>query len=229
VASALAEQGLRVAVARHSNVSAAEATANEIARKGGEAKPARLDQSSAKGVAAGVAEVEATLGPVDTVVAAAVAWPEPGPEDWDSITQGLVTNVVGSVVCVEQVLPGMRNRGWGRVVVISTDLVDRPLPIGTAYPAAKGALEAAARVWALREAPKGILTNVVRPGFTLTEKVLRTPCLGHEAVEAEAARTPTGRICTPADVANVVAFLATDRNSHVNGETMSVGGGRALT
>lgn len=115
------------------------------------------------------------------------------------------------------------------MVTISTDLVDQPMPATAAYTAAKGGLEAATRVWAVREARHGVLCNVVRPGFTLTDKVLRTPGLGQPAVDAEAARTPTARICTPQDVAQVVAFLATDTNTHINGQTVSVGGGRELS
>ncbi|WP_281178571.1 SDR family NAD(P)-dependent oxidoreductase [Streptosporangium amethystogenes] len=138
-------------------------------------------------------------------------------------------NAAGTLTMIDAVLPGMRDAGWGRLVLISSDVVDQPMPAAVAYPAAKGALETAAKVLAVREAQHGILTNVVRPGFTLTERVLNTPGFGQGVVDAEAAKTPTGRICTPEDVASAVAYLGSAANGHVNGEVLSVAGGRHLT
>lgn len=121
----------------------------------------------------------------------------------------------------------MRSLRWGRIVVVSTDIVEQPMAGPLAYAAAKGALEtAAARVLAVREASHGILTNVVRPGFTLTDRAL-TPALRPAAIE-EAARTPTRRICTPEDVASAVTYLGSAANDHINGQVLSVAGGREL-
>ena len=100
-----------------------------------------------------------------------------------------------------------------------------PVPVG--YVAAKAGLEAAARVLAIREAPHGILTNTVRPGFTLTEPARTNPDLV-EAIHADSARTPTGHLCTPDDVASAVLYLGSSANSHVNGQVVSVAGGREL-
>ena len=97
-----------------------------------------------------------------------------------------------------------------------------------AYATAKGALETAARVLAVREARHGILTNIVRPGFTLTDRALNAPFLGPEAVAQESAKTPTGRICTPDDIATAITYLASAANGHVNGQTLSLAGGREL-
>lgn len=69
---------------------------------------------------------------------------------------------------------------------------------------------------------------MVRTGFTLTERALTYPGFGQEVVDAESARTPTGRICTPEDVAALILYLASDANGHVNGEVVSVAGGRHL-
>lgn len=164
------------------------------------------------------------------LVANAVVWPERAPADtWETLLDGLTANVVGTMALVEAVLPGMRARGWGRIVLISSDVVEQPLPAAVAYPAAKGALETAARVLAAREARHGILTNVVRPGFTLTDRALTMPGFGRAVVDAEGAKTPTGRICTPAEVAAAVAFLGSAANGHINGEVVSLAGGRHLT
>lgn len=195
---------------------------------GGEAIAVRLDQCDPEDPARTLAQVETELGAVQILVLAAVAWPRPD-DSWGQLVSDLTSNLAGPIACVESALPGMRRTGWGRVVTISTDLVDQPMPSTAGYTASKGGLEAVTRLWAVREAHHGVLCNVVRPGFTLTDKVLNTPGLGQPAIDAEAARTPTARICTPQDVAQVVAFLATDTNTHINGQTVSVGGGRELS
>jgi NAD(P)-dependent dehydrogenase (short-subunit alcohol dehydrogenase family) len=73
------------------------------------------------------------------------------------------------------------------------------------------------------------LREDVRPGFTLTERALTWPGFGQEVVDAESAKTPTRGICTPEDVASAVAYLGSAANGHVNGEVVSVAGGRHLT
>ncbi|MBV2365373.1 SDR family NAD(P)-dependent oxidoreductase [Streptomonospora nanhaiensis] len=229
VAAAFAAEGAAVAVGWHTNRAAAEKTAGEIAEAGGTARPVRLDQADPDSVARAAAEVEAAFGGVDVLVANAVAWPASHDQDWAALAAVLTANVSGPLATAEAVLPGMRRAGWGRIVLVSSDVVDQPMAGPTGYPAAKGALEAAARVLAVREARHGVLTNVVRPGFTLTERALNTPWLGREAVESESRQTPTGRICTPEDVAAAAVFLGSGANGHVNGEVLSVAGGRQLT
>jgi NAD(P)-dependent dehydrogenase (short-subunit alcohol dehydrogenase family) len=77
--------------------------------------------------------------------------------------------------------------------------------------------------------PHGILTNVVRPGFTLTERALTFPGFGQAVIDAESEKTPTRRVRTPEDVASAIVYLASGANTHINGETISVAGGRHLT
>jgi 3-oxoacyl-[acyl-carrier protein] reductase len=225
VARALGAEGARVAAGFHGN----EAGARRAIDQQDGAITVRVDHRDPRSAGAAVTAVSEALGPVTVLVANAVAWPERGPDSWDTLLDGFTANVVGTLSLIEAVLPGMRAAGFGRVVLISSDVVEQPLAAGVVYPAAKGALETAARVLATREARHGILTNVVRPGFTLTERALTTPGFGRAAVDAESARTPTGRICTPEDVASAVAYLASAANGHVNGEVLSVAGGRHLT
>jgi 3-oxoacyl-[acyl-carrier protein] reductase len=191
--------------------------------------PVALDHRDPESLAAAVRQVEQTLGPIAVLVANAVAWPDRAPDTYASLADSLTANTAGPLALIDAALPGMRAAGWGRIVLISSDVVDQPIPAGAAYPAAKGALETAAKVLAVREARHGILTNVVRPGFTLTERALNAPGFGRQVVDAEGAKTPTGRICTPEDVASAVAYLGSAANGHVNGEIVSVAGGRHLT
>ncbi|MEV1177181.1 SDR family NAD(P)-dependent oxidoreductase [Nonomuraea sp. NPDC049784] len=229
IAKAFAAEGALVAAGWHRNEERARALVDSINQAGGKAITVRTDQHDPESAEAVARQVENELGDVAVLVANAVSWPVAAPETWETLTTGLTGNVTGTLALVDAVLPGMRSAGWGRLVLISSDVVDQPLPAGVAYPAAKSALETAGKVLAVREARHGILTNVVRPGFTLTERALTWPQFGQEAVDAEGAKTPTGRICTPEDVASAVAYLGSAANGHANGEVLSVAGGRHLT
>jgi NAD(P)-dependent dehydrogenase (short-subunit alcohol dehydrogenase family) len=175
-----------------------------------------------------VEQVTTRLGPISVLIANAVQWPAFDADEIDGLTTALAVNAVGPMALIDAALPAMRAAGWGRIVAVSTDIVAQPMPGPLGYATAKGALEAAARVLAVREARHGILTNVVRPGFTLTDKALNAPFLGQEAVAAESQKTPTGRICTPEDIASAITYLASAANGHVNGQVLSLAGGREL-
>lgn len=229
IAEALAREGAQVAAGWHRNEAPALALIDSINQAGGTGTTVRLDQRDERSIRTAVRQVEHELGDVAVLVANAVSWPAFTPDTWDTLTDGFTANAIGTLEVIDAVIPGMRAAGWGRLVLISSDVVDQPIPAAVSYPAAKAALETAARVIAVREAQHGILTNVVRPGFTLTERALTTPGLGQAAVDAEAAKTPTRRICTPEDIASAVTYLGSAANGHVNGEVLSVAGGRHLT
>ncbi|MDG4786856.1 SDR family NAD(P)-dependent oxidoreductase [Micromonospora sp. WMMD1102] len=224
----LAAEGARVGVTWHDNRDGATEVVDDITKAGGTAHAVRLDHLRTEAANDVLAEVGEHLGPVTILVANAVRWPSFDDDEIQGLTTSLDANTIGPVALIHAALPLMRAAGWGRIVVVSTDIVEQPMAGPLAYATAKGAIETAARVLAVREARHGILTNVVRPGFTLTDKALNAPFLGPEAVAAESAKTPTGRICTPDDVAQAVTFLASAANGHVNGQALSVAGGREL-
>lgn len=228
IALALAAEGVTVAVSWYAGKTRADAVVEEVSKANGRAYAVHLDQRDPKTVRAGLDQLRTDLGPVSVLVANAVDWPDRSLSDIDGLVASLTTNTVGTLALIDAVLPDMRTAGWGRIVIVSTDIVSQPMPGPLAYATAKGGLETAARVLAVREARYGILTNVVRPGFTLTDRALNSPVLGQAAVDKEAARTPTGRICTPVDVASAVTYLASAANGHVNGQVLSVAGGREL-
>lgn len=225
IARAFGAEGAWVAAGWHGNEAGARKAVDSVTR----AMTVRVEHRDRRSPESAIAAVTAELGPVSVLVANAVSWPERAPDSWDTLVDGFTANVVGTLALIEAALPAMRAAGWGRIVLISSDVVEQPIPAGAVYPAAKGALETAARVLAAREARHGILTNVVRPGFTLTERALTTPGFGRSVVDAESAKTPTGRICTPEDVASAVAYLGSAANGQINGEVLSVAGGRHLT
>jgi NAD(P)-dependent dehydrogenase (short-subunit alcohol dehydrogenase family) len=228
IALSLAAEGADVAVSWHTGKERAAGVVQEVARTGSRACAVRFDQSEPATAAAALAEVRAALGPVSVLIANAVQWPGRDHGEVDGLAASLTANVTGTIALIDAALADLRVADGGRIVIVSTDIVAQPMPGPLAYATAKGALESAARVLAVREARHGILTNVVRPGFTLTDRALTSPFLGPAVVDQEAGRTPTGRICTPEDVATAVTYLASAANGHVNGQVLSVAGGREM-
>lgn len=224
----LAAEGATVAVSWRTNHDSATGTVDAITGKGGRAYAVHLDHSDPAAARRVIDEITGHLGPISVLIANAVQWPSFDDDEITGLTTALAVNTVGPAALIDAALPGMRSAGWGRIVVVSTDIVEQPMAGPIAYATAKGALETAARVLAVREARHGILTNVVRPGFTLTDKALNAPFLGPKAVADESAKTPTGRICTPDDIATAITYLASAANGHVNGQTLSLAGGREL-
>lgn len=226
LARVLATEGAAVALTYREGRQRAEVVAKEITAAGGTAVAVHYDMEQPDGGAQAVAVVADALGPATVIVANAVLWPL-FDDELTGLRASLLANTLGPAALIDAALPAMRAGGWGRVVAVSSDVVAQPMAGHSSYVAAKLGLEGVIRVLAVREARHGVLSNVVRPGFTLTERGLAI--FGQEVVDQEAAVTPTGRICTPHDVANVVAFLASAANGHVNGQTVSVAGGRELT
>jgi 2-hydroxycyclohexanecarboxyl-CoA dehydrogenase len=230
IGRAFAAEHAAAALTFYQNEQRAAEVASSIHTRGGRAAAIRFDQSTADGVPALLQGVEAELGPPDVIVANAVEWPSIDVDgELEALQASLATNLLGPLALVDAALAGMRDRGFGRIVFVSSDVVGQPLPGPLAYATAKGAIETAARVLAVREARYGILTNTVRPGLTLTERVRTNPRFGEAVIAAESATTPTGRICTPEDVASATVYLGSRANTHINGQVVSIAGGRELT
>src|SRR5207247_1844223 len=114
-------------------------------------------------------------------------------------------NLEGHYAAIQAVLPSMRARGWGRIVNVSSAIAVDGLPGAGPYGAAKAALHGLTRTLARELGPAGILTNVVMPGFTLTESNLeRAPAALREQV---AQASPIRRLLTPAEVVPTIVFL----------------------
>jgi NAD(P)-dependent dehydrogenase (short-subunit alcohol dehydrogenase family) len=226
VALGLAREGVAVAVAWRRDEAIAGAIVAEIERGGGRAIAVQLDQREPASIAHAVAQTRRVLGGITVLVANAVAWPDGGAAESVALARSLATNAVGTFALVEAALPFMRESGWGRIVLISSDVVGQPTDGDLAYAGAKAAIEGIGRVLAVGEARHGILTNIVRPGLTLTEKALEAAPAAVIAFEKQ--ETPTGRLSTAEDVASAVVYLASAANGNVNGQTLSVAGGREL-
>lgn len=117
----------------------------------------------------------------------------------------------------------MRDEGWGRIVNISSTLAEDGLAGSAPYVSAKAGMIGLTNALAVELGPHGILTNVVLPGMTLIERGQET--IPSHIRDGVAAETPTGRLRRPEDVATTVAYLGSERNGHVNGESVRVTGG----
>ncbi|MET8866990.1 SDR family oxidoreductase [Nonomuraea sp. NPDC004580] len=175
-----------------------------------------------------VEETRDVLGPVDILVANA-GGPKPGRfdevglDDWDAAVQ---RNLLGMVRLMHAVLPEMRSRGWGRIVTI-TGRSAREVIDGLALSnAMRTAVAGVVRTLAREVGGEGVLVNNVMPGPIETER-LRQLAGDEAALSERGAGVPVGRVGRPEEVGDVVAFLASERASYVNGVSLLVDGGEA--
>jgi 3-oxoacyl-[acyl-carrier protein] reductase len=141
-------------------------------------------------------------------------------QHWEAMLRSTLEGVTLTIQCA---LPLMRQSGWGRIVNISSDAVDGWPGLGP-YATAKAGLQGLTRTLAVELGPANILSNVVMPGFVLTERnQQRVPAEHREQVRQH---TPTGQLITPEDVAAVIVFLGSKVNRQITGENIRVTGGR---
>lgn len=231
-AVAFGREGAKVALSYYNNRAGAEDTARMVGETGGEALVVRHDLADDDSIRSAVEEIAGRWGAVHVLVNNAVRWPSRGdsggkalfeevpPERW---REDIRTLLEGAYLTTQVVLPTMREAGWGRIVNISSSLAEDGMPGGGPYTTPKAALHGLTRTLARELAPAGIFTNGVMPGLTLTERASRV--IPQTVLDEEAARTPTGRLTTPEEVAGLVVFLGSAANGHVNGQIVRVTGG----
>ncbi len=231
-AEAFGREGARVAVSYRSNRAGAEETAGLVAKAGGKGLVVPYDLADDASIGSAIEEIVGRWGTIDVLVNNAVQWSSRGgpagnpyfeqvpPLQWRDMIR---TSLEGAYLTIQAVLPSMRRGAWGRIVNVSSSLAEDGLQGAGSYAAAKAGLHGLSRTLARELAPAGILTNVVMPGMTLTQRAHRT--LPQNIREQVANQTPTGRLTTPEDVAAAVVFLGSAANGHVNGQIVRVTGG----
>jgi NAD(P)-dependent dehydrogenase (short-subunit alcohol dehydrogenase family) len=215
-ARAYGGEGARVAVTYHRNRAGAEQTAAKVREAGGEAMVVAMDLADAPSIHAAAAQVARRWGGIDVLVGNAF---DVDAESWQPM---LRTNLEGVFHTVDAVRPLMDGQGWGRILFVSSNLVE--VGFGdAALAAAKAALYGLCRTLARELGPAGVLVNVVMPGLTTTESALtRIP----DQLRAQvAAMTPSQHLSTPDDVANALVFLGSPANGNITGQVLRITGG----
>jgi 3-oxoacyl-[acyl-carrier protein] reductase len=218
IALALAEQGARVAVNYVNRAGDADAVVAAIRANGGTAIAVQADVSARSEVDAMIASVTAQLGCVDVLVNNAGMAIRRGIEDLSEadFDRTIAVNLKSAFLCSQAVVAGMRERGWGRIVNISSGAARGAGVIGAHYNASKAGMEGLTRGYAARLARAGITVNAVAPSLIQTDMTTIPP--------AEAAnRIPVGRMGLPEEVAQAVLMVVA--NPYMTGQTVQVNGG----
>ncbi len=221
-----ASAGAWVAVVDRDAESAAQVAA-DIERTGGRAIGVHADVARADTVAAAAARIQTELGPCRVLVNNAAvrhrgALLDMSLEAWNRV---LAVNLTGALVCTQVFAAQMIAAGrGGSIVHVGSILGHHPQIDGGAYSVSKAGLGMLSRMLSLELAQHRIRSNVVSPGFTRTpanEASYQDP----ETAAARQARIPLGRVATPAELANVIVFLASDRAGYVTAQDILVDGG----
>jgi 3-oxoacyl-[acyl-carrier protein] reductase len=225
----LAAAGYKVAVAANTHLEKAREVVEQIAKIGKQAMAVKIDVANADEVEAGVTSVEKTLGPVDVLVnnaaagiVRAVTIGKTKIEDW---AHDLGVNLTGPFNTIKRCLPGMMERGWGRIVNISSIAGTMGGAGQCSYAATKAGLIGLTKTVALEAARKGVTCNAVILGIVDGGAFLTVaPEFQERIIKSMAMRRPG----TPKEISNVVVFLASEEASYITGEAIEVSGGAGL-
>ncbi|NRB05653.1 MAG: acetoacetyl-CoA reductase [Rhodobacteraceae bacterium] len=220
ISQALKDAGYSVAATYAGNDEAAAAFTESTGIKTYKWNAADYDASKA-----GIEQVEADLGPIDIVVAnAGITRDAPfhrmTPEQWHEVVD---TNLTGVFNTVHPVWPGMRERKFGRVIVISSINGQKGQFAQVNYAATKAGDLGIVKSLAQEGARAGITANAICPGYIATDMVMAVPEKVREGIIAQ---IPTGRLGEPEEIARCVVFLASDDSGFINGSTISANGGQ---
>ncbi|UVE50509.1 3-oxoacyl-[acyl-carrier-protein] reductase [Haloferax larsenii] len=227
IAERFGNEGCEVVVNYRSSPEEAEAVVDAIESSGGSAIAVQADVTDVDQVEQMRAEVHETFGPVDVLVNNAginqdILFKEMSHEDWDVV---LDVHLDGTFHCTQTFYDDLVAAEEGRLINISS-IVGKGGNFGQAnYATAKAGIFGFTRTLALELAREGTTANCVAPGFISTQMVEELPEKIKDRIRED---TPLGRLGTVEEVAEVVAFLASDRSSFITGEVIDVNGGKDL-
>ncbi|TMM55493.1 acetoacetyl-CoA reductase [Sulfitobacter sabulilitoris] len=220
ISKALKDAGYTVAATYAGNDEAAAKFTDETGIKTYKWNVADYDESTA-----GIAKVEADLGPIEVVVANAgitrdAPFHKMTPEQWKEVVD---TNLTGVFNTLHPVWPGMRERKFGRIIVISSINGQKGQFAQTNYAATKAGDLGIVKSLAQEGARAGITANAICPGYIATDMVMAVPEKVRDSIIAQ---IPAGRLGEPEEIARCVVFLAADDAGFINGSTISANGGQ---
>jgi len=224
-AEQLSEKGYAVALVCKSNLAMAEALAARLNERGGEACAFSADLSVESDVTALFSAIRAHFGTTPDVlvnnagIAHANVFACETNADYDRIFD---TNVRSVFLCCRAVYDAMVAKKWGRIINVSSMWGVTGASCEVLYSASKAAVIGLTKGLALELAPSGITVNAVAPGVIKTDML---DCYDAETLTELAEETPVGRLGTPADVAAVIAFLASEEAGFVTGQVIGANGG----
>ncbi len=223
ISLALKEAGARVAANYAVNDDAANAFKDETA-----IAVYKFDVGDFDACKDGIAMVEADIGPIDILVNnAGITRDKPlhkmDPGDWDAV---IATNLTSAFNTSRNVIDGMRERGFGRIINIGSINGQKGQFGQTNYSAAKAGLIGFTKAFALETASKGITVNAVAPGYIATEMVMAVP---EEVLNTKILPLiPVGRLGEPEEIGRCVVFLAADEAGFITGSTLTANGGQYM-
>jgi 2-hydroxycyclohexanecarboxyl-CoA dehydrogenase len=227
----LAQEGLAVGVL-DVNIEDARRVAGEIDAIGGRTIALHASIADRKQVAQALEECRAALGPITVLVNnAAICNFVPFEQVSDELLdRTLSINLKGTFIVTQEVLPDMKAAGWGRIINISSTSAQTGAQTLSHYSASKGGVIALTRTLAIELGPLGITVNNIPPGSVMHTVLSETNKKFYPISEETLLETlPVRRTGEPEDIANAVAWLASEASSYVTGQTIGVNGGRVVS
>ena len=229
IARVFAREGASVVINQVREEGNPQQVLEEIQTRGGKALFVKADITDEAQVRDMVRKTEETFGQVDILVsnyAAAISRKSFLETTWAEWQAQIDTTLKAAFLCAQAVLPGMKEKRWGRIISINTIGIHQPAPHYHGYTAAKTAMLGFTRNLAVEVGQYNITANIVSPGLTLTEEVraMLTP----EAQEKHEKQVPLRRSGTVEDTANAALFFASELGSFLTGLYLPVCGGQIL-
>ena len=224
----LAQAGHKVVATYSPGNTRAEQWVKDMNTRGFEFYAVQVDVTDFDSTQKAVAKIQAEVGPVDILVNNAgitrdATFRKMGKPDWDAVMR---TNLDSVFNVTKPVCDGMMDRGWGRIINISSINGQKGAFGQTNYSAAKAGMHGFTKALALEVARKGVTVNTISPGYIGTKMVLAVP---KEVMDTKIIpQIPVGRLGKPEEVAALVAYLCTDEAAFLTGANIAMNGGQHM-
>ncbi len=224
----LAQMGFKVVTTYSPGNTKSSEWLAEMKKKGHEIRAVPADVTDYDSCAKAVKQIEAEAGPVDVLVNNAgitrdMTFRKMGKPDWDAVIR---TNMDSVFNMTKPVCDGMVDRGWGRIINVSSVNGQKGAFGQTNYSAAKAGMHGFTKALALEVARKGVTVNTISPGYIGTKMVMAIP---KEVLDSKIVpQIPVGRLGKPEEVAGLVAYLCSDEAAFVTGANIAIDGGQHM-